>query len=272
MPNKPWTKREVNRLLAGKSLFKRSEKSKRRKLIALGLEKPKFKVRSHKKKAWTEAEIKLLKENKNVPNRSKDSIKGMQIRLGLIKVRPDKYKKPWSQEDTDILLKLVQEGKSARDIHNMQILPQHSRNSIQKKMCYMGLSKREVKVILSKSELIKLKRFLQDNWQGKTPEDLVELWNYRLDIKQKINKNKVLYHLTNLKIKIPYYEVAKLNNLKKKENKIKKTTFKSAGLLDENIRLQRAEMMRNRLLSGKDMWTGMKSEECSEFLQEMVKN
>ena len=68
---------------------------------------------------------------------------------------------------------------------------------------------------------------------------------------------KVLYHLNRLNIKISYGEVVKTKNLHKKEEEIRNRSFKSAKIFDENLRLERAKLMRERMLQGKDIWTGL---------------
>jgi len=257
MPNRPWKQEELDLLLSKKKVPTRSKKSIQRKLIILGLKKPKFKVKPHKKRAWTNEEIKLLKENKKVPNRSKEAARSMQVRLGLVQKKP--YKKPWKKKDESILKKLIQEGKTPKQIFNMNVLSKkYSRNSIQKKMGYMGLSKKSVQEKLSRENLIKLKIFLKTNWQGKTPQELLELWNK--DNVPKLKKNKILYHLCKLGIKIPYAEVTKIKNLKLKEEKIKSIGFKSARIFEENLRLERAKLMQERIESGRDIWTGLPCE------------
>ena len=59
-----------------------------------------------------------------------------------------------------------------------------------------------------------------------------------------------------MKIKIPYAEVAKIKNLKKKEEKIKKIGMPMKQL-EESVRLTRAEVMRERMIRNRDIWTGL---------------
>jgi hypothetical protein len=261
VPNKPWTKEETELLLAKKKVSTRSKKSVRRKIISMGLDQPKFKVRHHKKRPWTNEEIELIKNNKKVPNRTKHSIKRMMVRLGLIDTGT--YRKPWKKKEEKLLIKLVKQKNTARTIFNMGIFP-YSRNSIQKKMCYLGLAKKSPqRNIFSRDELTMFKNFLQENYIGKTPQQLSDLWNKKNKIK--VTKNRVSYHLSNLKIKISYGEVMRINHQNKKEEIIKNSLHKNAKIMDESIRIARMKMMRARLLKGKDIWSGLESSENVEI-------
>ena len=122
-------------------------------------------------------------------------------------------------------------------------------------MCYLGLSKKQAPAeYLSKETRDSFKKFLLDNWQGKTPEDLAALWNEKNKIK--VKKTKVVYHLTRLKIKIPYGEVARIKLLRKKENDLKESIL-SPKDLTESLRLTRADIMRRRIAQNRDLWTGL---------------
>lgn len=268
MPYRPWKEEEVQllRFLHGKRrklvVPGRSSKSIRRKLIILGLEKPAFKITFHRKSPWTLEEIALLKRGSAVPHRSKGSIRSMAFRLGLIKHKKGN-RKPWKKKEERLLLRLVKEKKSAKQIFEMNVLP-YSRNSIQKKMCYMNLSSKRTKPIckLSPDESLMLRKFLLENYQGKTPEDLMNEWNLKPYFK--ISKSKVIYYLNALRIKISCYEVAKINNLRKKEQSIKSSPHRSLKDLEESIRIARVDFMRDRLSQGRDLWTGLFSEEAKE--------
>jgi hypothetical protein len=257
MAYKPWTQEEINLLLAKKRIPTRSKKSVRMKMINLGLSKPKFTVRKHNKKTWSEEELNLLKLGKSIPSRTENSIKTMRRRLGLVEIGT--YRKPWKKKEENLLKKLVKEGNSAKQIFLMKVLP-YSRNSIQKKMCFMGLAKKSPnRNIFSKEELNEFKVFLRENWIGKTPQELSDIWNEKNNTK--VTRGKVVYHLTSLNIKISYGEVQKINRLRKKEQNIKNSLHKNAKLMDENIRLARVKIMQSRLLKGKDIWTGLPSTE-----------
>ena len=262
MPNRPWNETELSILLSAKNkknckIDSRSKKSIRRKLVQLGLVKPSFKVKKHNKRKWTKEELDLLINSKEhlIKNRTKESIKRMKKRLNLITLGP--CKKRWKKKEEKLLIKLCKEGKTPSEIRNMNIL-KYSRNSIQKKMGYLGLSKKMNKIEkIPKNILLEFKKFLQENWTGKTPEDLVEIWNSKNLFK--VNYRKVLYHLQALKIKIPYGEVAIIKNLRKKEEKIKceQANQKTTKSLLDSIRFARAEVMRKRMMKNRDIWSGI---------------
>jgi hypothetical protein len=273
MPHKPWKEEETQLLRSLHEKRKkivvegRSAKSIRRKLVSLGLVKPAFTVKKEQtKKPWSNEEIELLKKGVNPPNRSLDSIRNMSVRLKLISNKKGARKK-WTKKQEKILFGLVKQGKTAKEIFNSGLLPAHSKNSIQKKMCYVGLvNKRKVPFVkLSKDEVFILQKFLLENYKGKTPDDLVSIWNEKPYFK--VNRSKVLYHLCILKIKIPYGEVAKINNLRKKEQSIINSPHRSQKELEESIRLARVEFMRQRFSEGRDIWTGVSNEEVNEDLE-----
>ena len=257
-----WKQEELQILLDAKNknnvkVPSRSKKSIRRKLIELGLVQRSYTTKKHSKKRWTPEELKALYEAKdkfkiNLPNRTRNSILAKLGQLKLIKRK--KPRKPWLKKEDKLLLKLLKEGKSARDIFLLNVLP-YSKNSIQKKICYMGLAEKQAPAqYFSKETNYFFKKFLQENWEGKTPEDLSNLWNEKNSIK--VCKRKVIYYLTRLKIKIPYGEVAKINNLRKKEQKIKESLLSPKDLM-ESLRVNRAEIMRKRIAQNRDLWTGL---------------
>lgn len=194
MPNKPWTKKEISILLESTDkstieIANRSKKSIRRKLILLGLIKPNFTIKFHKKTPWSEEEIEKLKSADNFAkvkiNRSRQSIYTMAKRLGIIEKKPQR--KPWEKKNIELLMQLFQEGKKPSEIHKMGILP-HSKTSIQKKIASLGLK----------------------------------------------------------------YECS----LKKKEEDIKKSKG-TIKFIEDSIKMCRANIMRERISSNRDIWTGL---------------
>ena len=235
----------------------RSKKSVRRKLIQLGLAEPKYKVKAHSKRRWTQEELNVLYKSKDkinikIAGRTRHSI---LAKLGYLKlIKKQKPRKPWLKKEDKLLHKLVKKGKSAKDIFLLNVLP-YSKNSIQKKICFLGLAKKQAPAqYFSKETRDSFKKFLLDNWQGKTPEDLMHLWNEKNKIK--VKKTKVVYHLTGLKIKIPYGEVARIKLLRKKENYLKESIL-SPKDLTESLRLTRADILRKRISQNRDLWTGL---------------
>jgi hypothetical protein len=125
----------------------------------------------------------------------------------------------------------------------------------------MGLTKSKSKIQkkFSADELSIFKKFLNENWQGKTPEDLMEIWNSKNLFKA--SRSKLLYHLKAIGCKISCVEVARIKHLRKKEEEVKQQSHKSQKELDERVRLLRINLMRNRFFAGKDIWTGLPSKE-----------
>ena len=257
-----WTEEEILIISNAKNkkrieVLGRSKKSVHRKLIQLGLIKPKYKARTQSKKRWTHEELNILYEAKDklnikIAGRTRHSILAKLGYLNLIKRKEPK--KPWLKKEDKLLLKLLKEGKSAKEIFILNVLP-YSKNSIQKKICYLGLSKKQAPAqYFSKKTIESFKKFLLDNWQGKTPDDLAYLWNEKNSIK--VCKRKVIYYLSRLKIKIPYGEVARIKFLRKKEEGFKKLNL-SLKCLADSVRQTRAEIMRKRMLKNRDIWTGL---------------
>jgi hypothetical protein len=257
-----WTEEEIKILLNAKNkkrieIPRRSEKSVHRKMIMLGLIKPKYKARKHSKRRWTNEELKILYESKDklnikLPGRTRNSILAKLGNLNLIKRQ--KAKRPWPKTHEKLLLKLHKEGKTSKEIFLSGSLP-YSKNSIQKKICYLGLAKKQKGAEYFPKKIIEdFKKFLMDNWQGNTPEDLVNLWNEK-NI-NKVKKTKVIYHLTKLKIKISYVEVTRIKFIRKKEENFKKLNL-SLKCLSDSVRLTRVDMMQKRMLKNRDIWTGL---------------
>ena len=244
----------------------RSKKSIHRKLISLGIIEKAHEVRAHKKSFWTQEEINFLKSSKDpknakIPGRTRGSIVGMSSILKLFKKQ--KPRRPWKKKNEKILHDLVKKGMTTAQIFKMNVIP-HSKTSIQKKMCTLGFSKKAPKAKrFSYIELKRFKQFLQDNWQGKIPQEITDLWNEK-NPSQKISYKKVLYHLSSLNIKISYLEVIRIKNLRKKEEEIKKNNNNPDQLI-HSIKKARMEFMMNRLSENKDLWTGMQLTE-SELL------
>ena len=267
-----WNKEELQILFDSKNkknikLEGRSKISIRRKLIELGLIKTKYKVKFHNKRRWTTEELNILlnandKFNAKLPGRTKSSILSKLGHLNLLERK--EARKPWNRKQNRLLRKLVKEGKSAIQIFLLNVLP-YSRNSIQKKICYSGLAKKQPPAQYFSKETIEiLKKFLLNNWKGKTPEDLMNIWNEKNSLK--VCRKKIIYHLATLKIKIPYVEVARINLLRKKEKNLRDSII-SPRELAESLRMVRADMMEKRMLKNRDIWTGLPLSE--EILKEL---
>lgn len=203
-------------------------------------------------KKWSPSEIERLKEKGFVPERTIHAVRQMKNRLGLRARREPRP--PWSEEDLEKLKRMHENGLSARAIHQTGLLS-HSVNAIQKQMCRMGLARKNKVFKFPPEVRDKFRNFLRENWEGKIPEDLVEIWNQE-NARHPANKRKVVAYLTGLKLKIPYGEVQRIKNLRRKTKNIILSGRTSKETL-ERIRLERMEMMRKRIEKNRDIWTGL---------------
>jgi len=202
---------------------------------------------------WKKEEIQLLKNHRNVPGRSSNSIRSKLTRLGL---RQKRVSRPaWSEESLNKLKELHQQGYSARDMSNMGVFG-CTQNAIQKKICSLGLSKKITIRKFPEEIRNKFKKFLLENWKGKTPEDLAGIWNVE-NAKYQTNVMRVVSYLTKLNIKIPYGEVQRIKNLRRKEVELNKNNKASAADLLEKIRMERIKLMQERIKKNRDIFTGL---------------
>ena len=185
-------------------------------------------------KSWTQEEIDSLKKGIIPINRSKFSIQNMRQKLGLVYYKASR----WTTEHKKQLFQLVKQGKNQKEIS--EILP-YSQKGIQKQILKMNLQKtRQYK--FTQKELDKFKKFLLENWKQKTPNELVILWNQN---NKKVGKNKIVYHLRKLGIKIPKDESLRMNFLRRKEQKIYSDGFyKTTKEAETKIREIRIELMK----------------------------
>lgn len=193
---------------------------------------------------WTAEEIETVKAGNIPAGRTANAVKLMRQRLGLVK-----YKVPkWTQEHKAELVQLHLAGTSTREI--AKILP-YTQRSIQKEIVRMKLPHKS-QCRFTEMEVLVFEKFLKENWQQKTPTDLVVLWNQDQGRNgRKVNERKVVVYLKRLGLKIPRDEVIKITLLKKQEQEWLKDKDVDA------IRLRRARIMRERIEKGRDMWTGM---------------
>jgi hypothetical protein len=134
------------------------------------------------------------------------------------------------------------------------ILPQ-SLNAIQKKMGRMHLVQHLKIVKFNESQREEFRRFLRRNWEGRTPQDLAQLWN-QIHPAPQTNKRRVISYLTALRLKIHYSEVQSINKMRQREEIIKATATSPSELADL-LKASRAIVMRRRARLGRDLWTGM---------------
>lgn len=243
--NKHWSVKEIALIKRGAlEIEGRTKLAVRLKRMSLGLTKS---------PRWKKEEIELLKNKRNVPGRSINGIREKLTRLGLRKKRMDRP--DWTEENLNKLKELHSLGNSARDIFNMGIF-NCSQNAIQKKLCRLGVTKK-LKIFKFPEEIRnKFKKFLVENWKGKTPRDLCEIWN-KENAQYPTNVLRVVSYLDKLGIKIPYDEVQKINNLRKREKELNLANKKSASDLLEQIRMERIKLMQGRIAKNRDIWTGL---------------
>jgi hypothetical protein len=204
-----------------------------------------------KKRRWSPEELEILRQKKKdsvIPGRCRQSILSKLNHLGF---KTNEPRRPWSQEENKLLEQLLDQGGTAISI--AKILP-HSKNSIQKKICRFGRAKKTRQNKLSAETRLRLRRFLEQNWEGKTPKDLAELWNQSQN--HKIDGKNVARHLARMELKIPYGEVQRINKLRKKEAIIRLQSLPSKQL-DEALRTARVRVMARRVQKNRDIWTGM---------------
>ena len=205
-----------------------------------------------RKSRWSDSEMMELEEKGFVLERPKNSIRQKKTRLGL-RVKCE-HRKKWDHDQIEKLIEMRSQGLSARGIQKTGAFS-FSVNAIQKQMCRLGLANK-IKVFKFPKEIRqKFTNFLVANWEGKIPEDLVEVWN-KENSRFPTNKRKVVSYLSRLKLKIPYGEVQRIKNLRRKLEKIHNSVDTSTNTL-EKIRQERVIMMRKRVERCRDIWTGM---------------
>lgn len=175
-------------------------------------------------------------------------------------IGPKRESRPkWSKENVKKLQEFKKQGISAHKIHLLGLFKQ-SKNAIQKKLCRIQLVKNNIVSIFPMEIKQKFIRFLINQWEGKTPSDLMEIWN-KENFKHMTSKRRVAAYLSKLKIKISCWEVHKINNLRKKEIKIRTSTeHDTPSIRIEKIRKERIELMKERMKKNINIWTGLVEE------------
>lgn len=201
---------------------------------------------------WTREEYESLKIGVAPPGRSRRAIKRALVKIGARK--PLRRRKPWSRRHLKILRDMRARGMSAEDIAKSGNIPK-SLNAIQKKLCRMGLANRIKILKFNGEQRDELRDFLKRSWEGKTPQDLAEMWNEKHPA-LKIGRRRVISYLTALGLKIHYGEVQRINNARKKEKAIVSSGL-SPSQIAEAVKRHRAIFMRKRIELGRDIWTGM---------------
>ncbi len=152
----------------------------------------------------------------DIPNRTHTSVSIKSRRMGL--AGDGVSRDEWTDEDIEILHSCCQSGMTATKIHESGKI-NRSMTAIQKKMCRIGLSKKmDSFVKLTERTLGLLEGFLVNRWETMTPKEMVGDWNSKFNTK--INRRKVIYHLTKLGIKKPQGEILKMSMARKRENNV----------------------------------------------------
>lgn len=166
--------------------------------------------------------------------------------------RPSRPK--WTEAQIKTLADLKAQGLNAKQIAASGLLPQ-SPNAIQKKMGRMHLVRHAKIVKFNGRQREEFRRFLKENWGGRTPQELADLWNHTHPV-PKTNKRRVISYLTALGLKIHYGEVQSINSMRRREEEIRRRATSPAELM-ELLKASRAIVMSRRLELGRDIWTGL---------------
>lgn len=205
---------------------------------------------------WTDEEIRCIKERKHIEGRSNRTIERKRISLRLYKREP---RFAWTHEHNEILRQARAQGLSAKEIYERQLLPaNYSRNAIQKKLCRFGLARKNTKYKkFNQSTKLIFQNFLKENWMGKLPDELAQLWN-QAHHAYPVSQKRVIQYLTDLGIKVSCYEMGYIRRLRQFEQLQKMNAAKdNLVFVNEKIRAKRVQMMARRFRDNKDIWTGL---------------
>lgn len=208
------------------------------------------------KRAWNEEEIKAALENRVPPGRSRRSLQRVRREIGA--VPKGKSRRRWSKARIRRLKELHARGLGAETIA-AEGLMRASANSIQKMMARLGLSKRVKIVKFSPPQRDALRRFLKANHEGRTPEELVEMWREAHPELPPVGHRRVVEYLSKMGLKMTCWDALRINNARRREAAIRESAQgrgASAKELDEALRRSRADVMRRRLERGRDIWSG----------------
>jgi len=207
---------------------------------------------------WSEEELEMIRGGAvEIEGRSTCSVMNMRRRLGFkTKRKPRKY---WTDNKEKLIRKLHSKGMSARDMISAGHFPKRTTMAVQKKLCRMGLAKTIKTKRMKEIVKLRLKKFLSERWEGRSTDELAEMWNLEHD--HKIGRSTVARLLLKMNIKVRCHEIQKMNNLRKKEIEIFAEGAASSKILDERIRAHRVKLMRERFEKNRGVFTGMDLEE-----------
>lgn len=118
--------------------------------------------------------------------------------------------------------------------------------------------------MFSSLQLLRLDKFLVDNWLGQTPGELSKIWN-KANTKHKTNSVFVVQRLNKLKIKISTDEIQNIHNLRILEERLSNKEYCSSKDFAEKIKSERMKLMMSRIENKRDLWSGLETEESKLF-------
>lgn len=202
---------------------------------------------------WTRADTELLLNRGCVSHKSRRSNQRMQTKYKMRQPRAPRV--AWTTAQIATLRDLHAQGLSAREICNRGVLPQ-SQMAVQKQLGRLGLTNRRSIVKFSPAIREQFREFLREHWQGRTPDELRDLWNQATP-NYPTNVRRVIAYLMALKLKIPYGEVQRIKASRRREQKIKRVYVTAPDVLLGKLRSNRAAVMRARIERGRDIWSGL---------------
>jgi len=259
---KPWTKREITLLKLMVSGAPRIRIAGRTHIAILGKIRELGLKKGRKYLKWTYDELQAIRSGVIVEGRTLSTIQRCKTRLLRLLKRPHRCR--WSSNNIDLLIESHKRGLSARDMHSQKILPPSlSITAIQKKLCRLGLVKRNRSgLVYRRFDPVTreaFERFLIQHWKGKLPIELAEMWNDSQRFK--VTDKKVSNYLAKLGIKISCYEVYHIKKQREYERQIiDRIGLEAPSILTDQIKAYRVKMMSRRYTHGLDIWTGLKLE------------
>lgn len=271
---KSWSDREIKELkikVSGQgkiTIQGRSDAAICKKIYDLGLKQQYLKNRNKGKSnlRWSDEEVEMIKGGTmTIEGRSRCSIMHMRCNLGLQHARAPRPE--WTPDKEELIKSLHEKGMSAKDMIKAGHFQDRSEMAVQKKLCRMGLVNK-MKAKMPELARMRLKKFLAEKWEGRSTDELVEMWNQQSE--HKVGNSAVVKHLKQMNLKVDRCEVQKINLLRKKEKRIMSEGASSQKILEEKIRALRVEMMRSRFERNKGVFTGMELEEHDKVFAETL--
>lgn len=223
VPQREWKLPGRTRTFLAGEARRRGFRRKKKEKAETGPPKPK----------WQDEEVELLKaelakglapSEMTIAGRSAASIAGKARRLRI--VGDGIVRAEWPAEDIARLKKLARAGKSAADLASENAFPGRSRTAIQKQLGKHKLvSKKRSRlaraaVRMDEATLATFHEYLTLYGRTNTPEQLVIAWNEKMT--PKVTHGRVVYHLTQLKIKPSQTEVRRMPYSRKKASNSQK--------------------------------------------------